>query len=159
MQISKVTKHPFIIIKFICNFLFLFLIPLLFDSCKTEVNGPIDVNVDQQNRGTIIGKVLINLPYQDENAQFTSTVSNADIRFTTGGTSTIKNTSYRTTSSSSGDFLIEVPAGSYNVYGYYRNNYSYSWGGRSSVTVTRGSTVNMGELKLSWQEAYYGAFF
>jgi len=141
------------------KFYYLIIIVFLISSCKTDVSGPIDVNVDQQNRGTIIGNVLINLPYQDENAQYTSTVSNADIRFTTGNASTIKNTSYRTTSNSSGDFLIELPAGSYNVYGYYKNNRSYSWGGRSSVIVTRGSTVNMGELKLSWQEAYWGAFF
>lgn len=138
---------------------FFIIILLIIYSCKEEESGPVDVNIGLQNRGTVIGKVFINEPYNDENAQFTSTISNADIRFTTGGTSTIKTTKYRTKSNSNGEFMIELPAGSYDVYGYYYYSYyGRSWGVKTSVIVTRGSTVNM-EVKLRWQDSVWGVYF
>ncbi len=128
---------------------------------RTGVQGPVDVNVDLQNRGTVTGTALINTPYQDPNAQFVGRGS-ADIRLTTGDVGTIRSATYRTTSNSSGGFLIEVPAGSYNVYGCYKTTGSggtRAWYGKASATVPRGTTVDIGAVRLRWEDAWGCAFF
>ena len=133
---------------------------LILLGCRLGVEGPVDVNVDQQNRGTITGKALVNKPYQDPSGGFVA-VGGADIRLTNSST-TPSTTSYRTNSSSNGGFLIEVPASSYDVHGCYKETGSGGtrvWYGKRSATVARGSTVDMGELKLSWQSAFGCASF
>ncbi len=130
--------------------------------CKVGVEGPVDVNVGEQNLGTVTGKALIKIPYQDPNGTYTRR-GGIDIRLikSTDDRSALRNTKYKTISNNNGDFLIEVPAGSYNVHGCYKEDYAGTryWYGSSSATVSRGSSVNIGEIKLNWEIALGCAYF
>lgn len=118
--------------------------------CKTDVTGSVDLNVDQQNRGTVTGKALVSLPYRNPNGTYVG-VSDANIKFINSSNNALI---YRTTSGNGGNFLIEVPAGSYNVSGCYRSG-ANGWGtSATSATVSRGNTFNMGDVKLDWQNAF-----
>lgn len=130
-------------------------------SCKVGVEGPVDINVDQQNRGTVTGRAMINLPYQDPDASFVG-ASGASVRLTTGDVNTVKNTPFATTTNSDGGFLLEVAAGSYTVYGCRKTTGSGGtsvWSGVGSVTVARGATVDIGELHLRWEEGWRCGYF
>ena len=110
-------------------------------SASYKVSGALDVNVGEQNRGTVVGRMLAISSLASGYRGF----SNIDVRLTNSSQS-LSRTSYRVRTTGEGQFLIEVPAGTYDVYGCLANSY-----GTTSITVTRGSTVNTGDVQLNKQ--------
>lgn len=114
---------------------------VFFSGCK-EIN----VNVGEQDRGTVVGKILVKGPYVGQSTYDYVGAANISV-WLTNSENPLEDTPYRTITISNGEFLIEVPAGSYDVHGCLTTNASkYN---KKSVTVTRGETIDVGEIRLS----------
>ena len=117
---------------------------------KVSITGPVDVNIDQQNRGTVRGKTLINgtVKYQTDNVY--TPQENVRIKFRNSSKQ-----AYEAKSSRSGDFLIDLPSGAYDISSCYKqNDYDGNkWCAQSSIVVMRGDNTNLGEMKLKWDRS------
>jgi len=100
---------------------------------------PLNVNIGEQNRGTAVGRVL---GYSYTTSSWNAVVDE-DVRLANAA-NVVTGTRYRARTNSEGKYLIEAPAGTYDVYACGYGRY-----GKGSVTVTRGSTSEVPDIKLN----------